>query len=165
MFWWLDMWNSQLLILLPLNQLYHADTGHFPSSSNNTRFAKETGDGSPKSFSHSGIWTTFVEGNMIHSMTEHSSWGWATLLICTRLKMGIVGKFENLSSAMGGIRWFTVAFPGARLDFCSLFFTATLLQSSSCFCVWVANPWSPPSTVAPYHLSLHPYTTVTLWLQ
>lgn len=70
---------------------------------------------------------------MIHSMTEHSTWGWATLLICTRLKMGIVEKFERetqLSSPVGGIRSFSVAFPGASLDCCPLFFTAPLLPCS-----------------------------------
>lgn len=35
--------------------LYDADTGHFLSSSNNTIFAKETGDGSPKHFPHTEI--------------------------------------------------------------------------------------------------------------
>lgn len=48
--------------------------------------------------------TTAVEGSMIHSMTEHSSRGWATLFICTTLKMGIVEKFEieNLTIQSNG---------------------------------------------------------------
>lgn len=49
------VWSLQLLILLPLNHLYNADTGHLPPSSNNTTFAKETGDGNPKHFPCTGI--------------------------------------------------------------------------------------------------------------
>lgn len=74
---------------------------------------------------------------MIYSMRDHSIWGWVTLLICTRLKMGIVEKFETED--------LTIQFKGCyKVVLCSISrcqtrflpslphcTPATLLQSSS----------------------------------
>lgn len=83
---------------------------------------------------------------------------------------------------MGGIRWFSAAFPGARLDFCPLFFTVPcypapeqqlpLCVSSkslvSAFCCGslpssLATPPQHCHSVAAVGISLLGWTQMCIW--
>lgn len=81
---------------------------------------------------------------------------------------------------MGGIRWFSAAFPGARLDFCPLFFTVPPLpcsraaaaalceqQISAFFCGSLPSSLATPPqhchSVAAVGISLLGWTQMCIW--